>query len=242
MAPSRYVGLLVLVAASILPSGMTALEVSPSFYFDVQVEGAPVDLYDAVGQVQYYLETDQPLSLTSSATVEPIASEAVTLLGTRSEEHQLTILADGSTATLTANSTLGLYRGLTTFNQLFYYYGGVTYTLLAPISITETPAYPFRGLALDTSRNYYPVTDILRTLDAMSWVKEIDTPGHTVIIGATYTDSVACFDAAPWATYANEPPAGHLRFALPEVIHELYRFLARRHRKHPSFVLHKYWR
>ncbi|OJA10092.1 hypothetical protein AZE42_11613 [Rhizopogon vesiculosus] len=35
----------------------------------------------------------------------------------------------------------------------------------------DTPAYPFRGLGLDTSRNYYPVADILRTLDAMSWVK-----------------------------------------------------------------------
>ncbi|OAX39916.1 glycoside hydrolase family 20 protein [Rhizopogon vinicolor AM-OR11-026] len=314
MAPSRYVGLLAFVAASILPSGVlalwpiptnletgtTALTVSPSFYFDVQVEGAPADLYEAVDQAQYYLETDQlgrlvvgrgandtaalasaktlsclQLSLTSSATVEPIASEAVKPLGTRSEEYELTIPADGSTATLTANSTLGLYRGLTTFNQLFYYYGGVTYTLLAPIAITDTPAYPFRGLALDTSRNYYPVTDILRTLDAMSWVKintfhwhitdsqsfplevaqypelamngaysatevytesdiqyivqyagargidvlmEIDTPGHTAIIGATYPDYVACFDATPWATYANEPPAGQLRFALPEVM------------------------
>jgi hexosaminidase len=180
MAPARYVGLLALSVASLLPSGvlalwpipntletgMTALKVSPSFYFDVQIEGAPGDLYDAVGQAQYYLETDQlgrlvvgrgandttalasaktlsslTLSLTSGATPEPIASEAIKPLGTRSEEYALTIPADGSAATLTANSTLGLYRGLTTFNQLFYYYGGVTYTLLAPIAITDTPAY-----------------------------------------------------------------------------------------------------
>ena len=48
--------------------------------------------------------------------------------------------------------------------------------------------------------------------------QEIDTPGHTAIIGATYPDYVACFDASPWSTYANEPPAGQLRFALPEVV------------------------
>jgi hypothetical protein len=180
MAPSRCVGLLALVSACLLPSGVlalwpipttlqtgtTALKVSPSFYFDVQVPDAPADLYEAVGQAQYYLETDQlgrlvvgrgandtaaltsantlsslTLSLTSGATVEPIASEAVKPLGTRTEEYSLTIPADGSAATLTANSTLGLYRGLTTFNQLFYYYGGVTYTLLAPIAITDMPAY-----------------------------------------------------------------------------------------------------
>ncbi|KAG1725011.1 glycoside hydrolase family 20 protein [Suillus paluster] len=306
MAFSRHVGLLAFVAGCRLPSGvlalwpipttletgMTALTISPSFCFDMQVTGAPADLYEAVSQSQYYLENDKlgrlvvgrgandaaalasaktlskvTLSLTSGATAEPIASEAVKPLGTRSEEYALTIPADGSAATLTANSTLGLYRGLTTFNQLFYYYGGVTYTLLAPIIITDTPAYPFRGLALDTSRNYYPVADILRTLDAMSWVKintfhwhitdsqsfpleiaqypelamngaysaqevytasdvqyivqyaaargidvmmEIDTPGHTGIIAATYPEYVVCL---------NEPPgAAELRFALPEVI------------------------
>ncbi|KAG1899664.1 glycoside hydrolase family 20 protein [Suillus fuscotomentosus] len=314
MAPSRYVGILALVAGCLLPSGVqalwpipnkletgtTALTVSPFFYFDVQVEGAPLDLYEAVSQAQFYLANDKlgrlvvgrgandttalvgantlstlTLSLMSGATAEPIASEAVKPLGTRSEEYTLTIPADGSAATLVANSTLGLYRGLTTFNQLFYYYSGVTYTLLAPIAITDTPAYPFRGFALDTARNFYPVSDILRTLDAMSWVKintfhwhitdsqsfplevaqypelaingayspqevytpsdvqyiiqyagargidvllEVDTPGHTSIIAATYPDYVACFDETPWATYANEPPAGQLRFALPEVV------------------------
>jgi hexosaminidase len=149
-----------------LETGVTALKAAPAFYFDVQIEGAPQDLYDAITQSQYYLENDKlgrlvvgrgandtsalasamtlsqlTLSLASGSTVEPISSEAVKPLGTRSEEYTLTIPADGSAATLTANSTLGLYRGLTTFNQLFYYYGGVTYTLLAPIAITDTPAY-----------------------------------------------------------------------------------------------------
>lgn len=48
--------------------------------------------------------------------------------------------------------------------------------------------------------------------------QEIDTPGHTSIIATTYPDYIACFDETPWAQYANEPPAGQLRFALPEVV------------------------
>ncbi|ORZ08159.1 glycoside hydrolase superfamily [Absidia repens] len=40
-----------------------------------------------------------------------------------------------------------------------------------PISIDDAPAYSHRGLMLDTARNYYPVKDILRTLNAMSYNK-----------------------------------------------------------------------
>ncbi|KAG2139115.1 glycoside hydrolase family 20 protein [Suillus bovinus] len=298
-----------------LETGLAALKVSPEFYFDVQIEGAPSDLHDAVAQSQYYLENDNfrrlvvdrgandttalasamtlsklTLSLASGASAQPISSEAVKPLGTRSEEYALTIPADGSAATLTANSTLGLYRGLTTFNQIFYHFEGVTYTLLAPIAITDTPAYPFRGLGLDTSRNYYAVSDILRTLDAMSWVKintfhwhitdsqsfplevaqypelaingaysrkevytasdvqhivqyaaargidvmmEIDTPGHTAIIGATYPEYVACFDASPWADFAWRAPCRSASFCTPRG-HELHYFLAHRCQRRPS--------
>ncbi|KAF8133347.1 glycoside hydrolase family 20 protein [Boletus edulis] len=283
-----------------LSTGNTALVLSSNFYFDVAVQNAPADLHNAIQQAQYYLENDKlgrlvvgrgandstaltnakslpslKLSLASGATANPIATESVKPLGTRSEEYVLTVPADGSPATLSANSTLGLYRGLTTFGQMWYYYGGKTYTLEAPISITDVPAYPYRGFGLDTSRNYFPVADLQRTLDAMSWVKintfhwhitdsqsfplevaqfpqlaingaysadevysesdvqnlvqyaaergidvimEIDTPGHTAIIGTTYPEYVACMDASPWLTYANEPPAGQLRFALPEVV------------------------
>ncbi|OJA15838.1 hypothetical protein AZE42_12470, partial [Rhizopogon vesiculosus] len=320
-APSRYVGYLTLFAGCLLPpgalalwpipttleTGITTLKVSPSFYFDVQVQGAPADLCRAVAQAQYYLENDKlgylvvgrgvndttslasaktlsslTLSLTSGANAEPIASEAVKPLGTRREEYALVIPANGSTATLTANSTLGLYRGLTTFNQLFYYYGG-----------------PFQGLGLDTSRNYNPVADILRTLDAMSWnntfhwhitdsqsfplevaqypelamngaysaeevytesdiqyivqyagsrgidvllrgidvLLEIDTPGHTAIIGTSYPDYVACFGVTPWLQYTNEPPAGQLRFALPEVMNFTASLLVDIAKTLPSYYL-----
>ncbi|KAL4070042.1 glycoside hydrolase family 20 protein [Scleroderma yunnanense] len=283
-----------------LQTGATGLTLSPSFTFDVSVPNPPADLLQAVTETQSYLENDRlgrlvvgrgandsstiegakslqclKLSLAEGAQIASISSESVKPLGTRSEEYTLTIPADGSDATLTANSTLGLFRGLTTFTQLWYNYNNVTYTIVAPINIVDAPAYPYRGFGLDTARNFFPIEDLTRTLDAMSWVKlntfhwhitdsqsfplevaeypelaqngayspqevysesdvqyvvsyaaargidvmlEIDTPGHTSIIGASYPEYIACFEASPWAVYANEPPAGQLRFALPEVV------------------------
>ncbi|KAG8961610.1 N-acetyl-glucosamine-6-phosphate deacetylase [Tulasnella sp. 419] len=66
---------------------------------------------------------------------------------------------------------LGLFRGLTTFSQLFYTAGPTVYTYNAPIAIKDKAAFPHRGLLLDTARNYYPKADVLRTIDAMSWTK-----------------------------------------------------------------------
>ena len=149
-----------------LSTGTTPLVLSAGFYIGVDIDGAPSDLYDAVGQAQYYLDTDKlgrlvvgrgandsaalknahtlpslQLSLAPGAKADSIATESVKPLGDRSEEYVLTVPTDGSPAKLTANSTLGLYRGLTTFGQLWYYYGDKTYTLEAPIAITDTPAY-----------------------------------------------------------------------------------------------------
>ncbi|KAF8895216.1 N-acetylhexosaminidase [Infundibulicybe gibba] len=117
------------------------------------------------------------LSLTSfgaSSTdtkTRSISEEAIDDVESRQEGYTLTIPADGSGAVLKANSTLGLFRGLTTFGQLWYSLDDSVYTLEAPIDITDSPAYPYRGFMLDTARNFFPVADIKRTLDAMSWVK-----------------------------------------------------------------------
>lgn len=81
------------------------------------------------------------VSLVQGKPVNSIASESVKEITSRSESYILSVPSDGSSASLTANSTLGLFRGLTTFGQLWYYYGGDIYTLEAPVEITDTPAY-----------------------------------------------------------------------------------------------------
>lgn len=45
------------------------------------------------------------------------------------------------------------------------------YILNTPLAINDAPAFPHRGFMLDTSRSFYPVKDIERTLEVMSWAK-----------------------------------------------------------------------
>ncbi|KAK0745964.1 glycoside hydrolase family 20 protein [Schizothecium vesticola] len=88
------------------------------------------------------------------------------------ESYNLTISADGHTK-LTAVSSIGILRGLETFTQLFYQHttGTFWYTPYAPVTIRDAPRFPHRGVLLDTSRHFFSVADIKRTIDAMSWNK-----------------------------------------------------------------------
>jgi hexosaminidase len=150
-----------------LQTGSTALRLSADFDIKVSVHPAPADLQAAVTRTKGYLKTDKlerlvvgrgandstairqgkelsslTVSLTStSGTVRSISEEAMDALEDRDDAYSLTVPGDGSAATLKANSTLGLFRGLTTFGQLWYEFDGTTYTLEAPIQIDDAPAY-----------------------------------------------------------------------------------------------------
>ncbi|BGP21431.1 Glucosamine-6-phosphate isomerase (Glucosamine-6-phosphate deaminase) (GNPDA) (GlcN6P deaminase) [Rhodotorula toruloides] len=82
-----------------------------------------------------------------------------------------------ATALLTAQTLVGLLRGLETFTQLVYYlpagdsFPAALRYVAVPLRIKDQPAFPYRGFMVDTARNWYPVDDILRTLDTMASVK-----------------------------------------------------------------------
>lgn len=150
-----------------IQTGTSAIRLATDFSIQVSVQNAPKDLNDAVSRTKAYLENDKlerlvvgrgssdssviagaktltslVVSLTSkSGNVRSISDEAKDELESRDEAYTLIVPGDGSAATLEANSTLGLFRGLTTFGQLWYEYEGVTYTLEAPVQIHDAPAY-----------------------------------------------------------------------------------------------------
>ena len=165
-----------------------ALRLSPSFHISLSLPHnatAPQDLLDAAARAKGYLTTDAlgrlvvgrgasdaaavarapqlsqlTLELTSNGTgaAQSITQGAQAPLGARDEAYTLTVPADGTPAVVRANSTLGLFRGLTTFGQMWYALPGAgkdaaPYALGVPVWIEDSPAYPYRGLTLDTARN-----------------------------------------------------------------------------------------
>jgi hexosaminidase len=135
--------------------------------FQIQFSGgrAPSDLQDAISRTNGFLKNDKlgrlvvgrgssdaaffksakslrnlVLSL-SSKTINSISTEATKELTTRDESYELIIPGDGSDATLKANTTLGLFRGLTSFSQLWYTYQNTIYTINVPMDIKDSPAY-----------------------------------------------------------------------------------------------------
>ncbi len=147
-------------------TGSTTLKLSPVFTIAVSGLGVPNDVWDAVFRTEAALNKDKlgrlvvgrgasdassfskaktlsklTLSLEKGAKWTSITSEAQKAPEDRDEAYHLTIPSDGAAATLTANSTLGLYRGLTTFGQFWYEHSGTTYTVDAPVKIQDAPAY-----------------------------------------------------------------------------------------------------
>ncbi|KHN21358.1 Beta-hexosaminidase [Glycine soja] len=59
-------------------------------------------------------------------------------------------------------------RGLETFSQLAW---GNPTCVAVGVHLWDSPLYAHRGIMLDTSRNYFPVKDLLRTVEAMSMNK-----------------------------------------------------------------------
>jgi len=153
-----------------LQTGTTLLKLSGQF--NIQLSGiphAPPDLLDAILRTQSHLHNDQlqrlvvgrgrndsvalphaptlarlTLALTpNSPAIKSIMEEATKEITTRSEAYSLTVPnTDQGVATLTASSSLGLLRGLTTFEQLWYQVSGTIYSYQAPVQINnDSPAY-----------------------------------------------------------------------------------------------------
>lgn len=92
-------------------------------------------------------------------------------VGSVDESYTLSMAISGE-ITITAISSIGLLYGLTTLTQLFYRHSsGRVYTPLAPVEITDRPKFPWRGLNVDTSRTFKPMSDLYAMVDALSYNK-----------------------------------------------------------------------
>lgn len=80
---------------------------------------------------------------------------------------------DKVTARIQANTVFGARHGLETLGQLVTVVQttGSQLVMLAAATVNDKPVYPHRGLLLDTSRNFLPLSAIKRSVDAMAACK-----------------------------------------------------------------------
>lgn len=91
------------------------------------------------------------------------------------ESYSLNIGKDSSEIKISAETVWGALHALTTFEQLVLYNEEGSYNkklfVEGPVLIKDKPNYPYRGLMIDTARNFYSVNSILRQLDTMALAK-----------------------------------------------------------------------
>lgn len=111
----------------------------------------------------------------SSITLQQSSSDPANVLkplaGEVNESYTLGLTEAGE-VTITAVSSIGLVRGLTTFTQLFFAHStGEPYTNLAPVEIQDAPKFSHRGINMDVARSWFEVSDIKRMIDAAAYNK-----------------------------------------------------------------------
>uniref|UniRef100_A0A182M4F8 Beta-hexosaminidase n=1 Tax=Anopheles culicifacies TaxID=139723 RepID=A0A182M4F8_9DIPT len=104
-----------------------------------------------------------------------VEDDSLTLNYATDESYKLTVGAGENgelLATIMAKTFFGARHGLETLSQ-FVLYDNIRNELqmVAKATVSDAPAYPHRGLALDTSRNFIDLDSLRRTIDGMAMVK-----------------------------------------------------------------------
>lgn len=97
-----------------------------------------------------------------------VAQQNVTLEIGVDESYQLMVGTNGQ-AVIKANNDWGALRGLDTFSQLVNIDipSGNYFVQHTPITIFDSPRFPWRGLLIDSSRHFLDIPSIMRQLDGM---------------------------------------------------------------------------
>ena len=144
--------------------------------FSVASEGAQDSRIDRATRRflhDLWLDTGIPVGLSPAPNGKPTltihADRAAKTYPEFGEDESYTLDVTSSGATLTAPETLGVLRGLETFLQLVE---PTSQGFAAPaVHIEDRPRFPWRGLMIDVSRHFIPMSALYRTVDAMAVVK-----------------------------------------------------------------------
>ena len=87
------------------------------------------------------------------------------------ESYTLDITASSQTIAITAPTVWGALHAFTTLQQIIISNGRGGFIVEQPVAITDEPLYPYRGVMIDTGRNYISVPKIKEQIDGMALSK-----------------------------------------------------------------------
>ena len=87
------------------------------------------------------------------------------------ESYTLTVEEDSDSITINAKTVWGALHAFTTLQQLVISDGHGGLIIEEPVSIKDSPLYPYRGIMLDTGRNFVTLPKIFEQLEGMSLSK-----------------------------------------------------------------------
>ena len=163
-----------------LPTGVSfgggAVAVTPALTFTVT--GAPnADLTNSADRLAALIFQNVPYAAPPAgalaSVVLTVARPAEPLSITTDESYTLTIPADGSPATITANTTFGAYMGLQTLSQAirFDFNAGQYGVSGVPLVIADAPKFAWRGILIDTDRHWLSLKHIFNIIDGLTYTK-----------------------------------------------------------------------
>lgn len=99
------------------------------------------------------------------------------------ESYVLSVPEDASAITLVSPTQYGALAGLETLSQLIVWDApNRTYAVSgAPLSVSDSPAFSWRGLLIDTARHFQPVASLRAIVDSMTMAKLNVLHWHIVV-------------------------------------------------------------
>lgn len=114
--------------------------------------------------------SESALSACSVTVAELHDDEPSTLQAGVDESYSLSIDAGGACA-ISSQTVWGALHGMETFTQLLQRSEDAVTMPFAPVVISDAPRFTHRGLLIDSSRHYLPVSEIERLIDSLPMSK-----------------------------------------------------------------------
>jgi len=126
------------------------------------------------------------------------------------ESYRLELVLKGKSleAKITAKSYFGARHGLETLSQLIWWDEAAgkqgSLRVLTRAFIEDKPAFPYRGLLVDTGRQFFPVEELKRVIDGMAATKLNTFHWHLTDSQSFPFDSAQFPEMARWGAYSGD--------------------------------------